>query len=70
MRSSLPFDSYFQDMAYKYGQNIGIAFQLVDDWLDFMSSADMLGEIISVKMRIKHFKINLFNFQGNRPPPT
>ena len=31
-------------MAYKYGQNIGIAFQLVDDWLDFMSSADMLGE--------------------------
>ena len=48
MKSSLPFDSYFQDMAYKYGQNIGIAFQLVDDWLDFMSSADMLGEMISV----------------------
>ena len=44
MKSSLPFDSYLQDMAYKYGQNIGIAFQLVDDWLDFMSSADMLGE--------------------------
>ena len=34
-----------QDMAYKYGQNIGIAFQLVDDWLDFVSSADMLGEL-------------------------
>ena len=33
----------FQDMAYRYGQNIGIAFQLVDDWLDFVSSADMLG---------------------------
>ena len=30
-------------MAYKYGQNIGIAFQLVDDWLDFVSSAEMLG---------------------------
>jgi len=32
------------DMAYKYGQNIGIAFQLVDDWLDFVSSADQLGK--------------------------
>lgn len=32
------------DMAYTYGQNIGIAFQLVDDWLDFVSSADMLGK--------------------------
>ena len=30
-------------MAYRYGQNIGIAFQLVDDWLDFVSSAEMLG---------------------------
>ena len=32
-----------QDMAYRYGQNIGIAFQLVDDWLDFVSSAELLG---------------------------
>jgi len=31
-------------MAYRYGQNIGIAFQLVDDWLDFVSSADQLGK--------------------------
>ena len=31
-------------MAYRYGQNIGIAFQLVDDWLDFVSSAELLGE--------------------------
>ena len=36
---------YSQDMAYRYGQNIGIAFQLVDDWLDFVSSADLLGKI-------------------------
>ena len=55
MKSSLPFDSYLQDMAYKYGQNIGIAFQLVDDWLDFMSSADMLG-------KHKFFKSHLFIF--------
>jgi len=37
-------DTNLVDMAYKYGQNIGIAFQLVDDWLDFVSSADMLGK--------------------------
>ena len=50
-------------MAYKYGQNIGIAFQLVDDWLDFMSSADMLGEMISANI-MKHFEINSINFLG------
>merc|ERR1711881_535543 len=37
-------DNQIVDMAYRYGQNIGIAFQLVDDWLDFVSSADMLGK--------------------------
>jgi len=37
-------DPDIEDMAYRYGQNIGIAFQLVDDWLDFVSSADMLGK--------------------------
>ena len=31
-------------MAYRYGQNIGIAFRLVDDWLDFVSSAELLGK--------------------------
>jgi len=37
-------DKNITDMAYRYGQNIGIAFQLVDDWLDFVSSADQLGK--------------------------
>merc|ERR1719342_1824164 len=32
------------DAAFKYGKNIGIAFQLVDDLLDFVSSADQLGK--------------------------
>ena len=31
-------------MAYMYGRNIGLAFQLIDDWLDFVSSADQLGK--------------------------
>jgi len=37
-------DKNIIDMAYRYGQNIGIAFQLVDDWLDFVSSAELLGK--------------------------
>ena len=31
-------------MAFDYGRNVGIAFQIVDDYLDFVSSADMLGK--------------------------
>ena len=51
-------------MAYKYGQNIGIAFQLVDDWLDFMSSADMLGEISSENENQTFFIIISIVFSG------
>lgn len=37
-------DPDIEAMAYNYGQNIGIAFQLVDDWLDFVASAEQLGK--------------------------
>ena len=30
-------------MAFNFGKNIGIAFQLVDDLLDFEASAEQLG---------------------------
>ena len=30
--------------AYEYGRNIGIAFQLVDDLLDFVGSSQQLGK--------------------------
>jgi len=33
-----------QDAAYGYGKNVGLAFQLVDDMLDFTGSADSLGK--------------------------
>jgi hypothetical protein len=29
--------------AFEYGKHVGIAFQLVDDLLDFVASADQLG---------------------------
>lgn len=38
--------------AYKYGKNIGIAFQLVDDLLDFVSSADQLGKPAAADMKL------------------
>ena len=31
------------EQAFQYGRNIGIAFQLVDDLLDFIASAHQLG---------------------------
>ena len=38
--------------AYDYGKNIGVAFQLVDDLLDFVSSADMLGKPAANDMKL------------------
>ena len=32
------------ESAYLYGKNLGIAFQLIDDWLDFSSTAEALGK--------------------------
>jgi geranylgeranyl pyrophosphate synthase len=33
--------------AFEYGKHVGIAFQLVDDLLDFVSSADQLGVVLT-----------------------
>ncbi|GAA5975819.1 hypothetical protein JCM10908_005291 [Rhodotorula pacifica] len=33
-----------KDIAYEYGRNLGIAFQLIDDMLDFTASAAELGK--------------------------
>lgn len=37
-------DARIQEIAFQYGRNIGIAFQLVDDLLDFVASSAMLGK--------------------------
>lgn len=31
-------------MAFNYGKDLGVAFQLVDDWLDFVVDAEQLGK--------------------------
>ena len=38
--------------AYDYGRNIGVAFQLIDDVLDFVSSADLLGKPAAADMKL------------------
>jgi len=37
-------DDRIQEAMYNYGKNIGIAFQLVDDALDFISTSEILGK--------------------------
>ena len=32
--------------AYNYGRHLGLAFQLIDDALDFRASSDTLGKVI------------------------
>jgi len=38
--------------AFQYGRNIGIAFQLVDDLLDFVASADQLGKPAATDLKL------------------
>jgi len=40
------------EQAFQYGRNIGIAFQLVDDLLDFIVSADQLGKPAGADLKL------------------
>jgi len=37
-------DDQIVDVSFQYGRNLGLAFQLVDDLLDFVSSTDTMGK--------------------------
>lgn len=39
-------------MAYQYGRNIGLAFQLVDDLLDFVSSSSAMGKPTAADLKL------------------
>jgi len=45
-------DSSQVEQAFQYGRNIGIAFQLVDDLLDFIVSADQLGKPAAADLKL------------------
>ncbi|XP_023956717.2 all trans-polyprenyl-diphosphate synthase PDSS1 isoform X2 [Chrysemys picta bellii] len=45
-------DPKVHEIAYQYGKNVGIAFQLIDDVLDFTSCADQLGKPASADLKL------------------
>lgn len=40
------------DASYTYGKNLGLAFQLVDDMLDFTTSADEFGKPVNADLKL------------------
>ncbi|KAL2912103.1 coq1 putative hexaprenyl diphosphate synthase [Polyrhizophydium stewartii] len=40
------------NMAYLYGRNVGLAFQLVDDMLDFVVTADEFGKPVNADLKL------------------
>uniref|UniRef100_A0A6A7FTZ6 All trans-polyprenyl-diphosphate synthase PDSS1 n=1 Tax=Hirondellea gigas TaxID=1518452 RepID=A0A6A7FTZ6_9CRUS len=45
-------DEQLQQVCFQYGRNVGIAFQLVDDVLDFVASANSMGKPASVDLKL------------------
>jgi len=45
-------DRSVQNAAYEYGKNLGLAFQVVDDILDFKSSSSVLGKPAAADIRL------------------
>lgn len=59
------------ELAFQYGRNLGLSFQLVDDLLDFVSSAHGMGKPTAADLRLGLAtapvlfaceKVTLFNF--------
>lgn len=40
------------EIAYQYGRNLGLAFQLVDDLLDFVSSSAAMGKPTAADLKL------------------
>ncbi|EPB73521.1 hypothetical protein ANCCEY_07386 [Ancylostoma ceylanicum] len=45
-------NSELQWRASEYGRHLGIAFQLVDDLLDFVASADVVGKPVAADLKL------------------
>ncbi|XP_014464475.2 all trans-polyprenyl-diphosphate synthase PDSS1 isoform X1 [Alligator mississippiensis] len=45
-------DPKVHEIAYQYGKNVGIAFQLIDDVLDFTSCADQMGKPTAADLKL------------------
>lgn len=45
-------DEDLQEVAFQYGRNVGIAFQLVDDMLDFVASSNIMGKPTAADLKL------------------
>jgi len=45
-------DETLKDKAFQFGKHLGIAFQLVDDLLDFVSSTDAMGKPVAADLQL------------------
>lgn len=45
-------DEELQEVAFQYGRNVGIAFQLVDDMLDFVASSSTMGKPTAADLKL------------------
>ncbi|XP_005111077.2 decaprenyl-diphosphate synthase subunit 1 [Aplysia californica] len=45
-------DEHISEMAYQYGRNLGVAFQLVDDLLDFTSTTSTMGKPTAADLKL------------------
>lgn len=45
-------DAELSELAFQYGRNMGLAFQLVDDLLDFVSSAEAMGKPTAADLKL------------------
>ncbi|XP_033213043.1 decaprenyl-diphosphate synthase subunit 1 [Belonocnema kinseyi] len=45
-------DDHLAEVAFQYGRNVGLAFQLVDDLLDFVSSSDAMGKPTAADLKL------------------
>lgn len=40
------------EIAFQYGRNVGLAFQLVDDLLDFVASSESMGKPTAADLKL------------------
>lgn len=45
-------DESLSELAFQYGRNVGLAFQLVDDLLDFVSSSEAMGKPTAADLKL------------------
>jgi geranylgeranyl pyrophosphate synthase len=45
-------DETLAEVAFQYGRNVGLAFQLVDDLLDFVSSSAAMGKPTAADLKL------------------